>query len=1305
MPIPGSEEQPGAVSRPRQSINFSSAIPIKKRRFPIIQPESPPQEEKQCNSDDKKRESNIPDEEQPSVCASSITDSCNSDVSKISASIVGKDEVTPKNIILAQANVDPFESEPQEAKPSVSLGPKDAQEAKPSVSLDPKDELKNKVDILLNEKSTESEARGRSVASLIMNVKQEIPSGQSESTCRPELSAGAMNIELSIGPQKPLVPPALEQQNSECIGLKSDKLDPSLLSLSLSKEKPILHENAMNNVSSVACSNRSNWDLNTTMDAWESSTDGDAFAHRVVDIGRSSKTNSIDDVMTTAGTVDLSLNKGKNILDEHRTNSSNASVLTFQQGKTDDSVGLRLGMPYRELDFSRESSALSNKLTSVGPNLNLQQVQLSAMNLNIASARTVKSEPVDENSKHDSSIGSRSSSSNMGLSKFSSVKREFVENLSRETLLPSSVSPDKLFDPRSIKSELVLPQSVGSVMQHQESCASSSTLSVLSMPQNSFRSKLSTCSELTVSGDLSNRSEHSFHSEEVHDHNDIPDGLTDMVSKHVSQESKPLKQCNVENSNVKNPDKCEIGQPAEHTLELCGYKERAANDEEKISISAEIIEDDFCGSDFKSHENCDVDTCMDVGEKISHKEDEYEDGEIREPLQPSSGEDHVDKGKTTENVERECDSRNLQPCVHLGDQDAKASEFSEKAPVSGNHDDTVEESAMIGYEPHSEDNSFKKLSDVFEVGVDEKRCISVVTPEKQLDLSGIEDVEEGPNEEVSSDTPTNGSHGIGPQLGDEATDKVVKEICSEKHDLNSNNVEASVNGGNAAAKDSNNVGNKSRIINLSRASVVTTPCKTKPVPNRWLASRSGKERCSGPDGEIQPRGYRDEVHTGGLNKYAKDREHDNSFRNSRPSFTRGRGRGSGRFGSSHREWDSNREFASETYTGQSDYRPVRHKHTSSISDVDRECNGYDGTSFGGNRRKPIMNDEFPLSRRTSFRRLSPGDRDGPVNRGNQMLRRIPRNISPSRCDVEDSSNLVGFQHGDKFVRHLPDDMIDPVYARPQAIYEEVDDGQQVRGNRNFSTMQRKGYPRIRSKSPIRSRTRSPGPRRRSPNGLPELNQYRMGRMRSPERACFRDEMTVSRRRGGSPSFVSRHPNDLRDIDSGREHFHPRPVNFNRRSSPARVLPASLRRGDAYLRELGDGDEYVDGPPLTNKFRGDGSIDDRRKFIERQRPVRSFRPSYNSDGDNFPFHSDDGGPRPYRFCPDVDTEFVERSNMREREFDGREREFDGRVKHQPLVPSRRIRNIEEQQDGNYRPGGRVWHDDGFSDVSRGKRRRF
>ncbi|KAL0401208.1 UNVERIFIED_CONTAM: hypothetical protein Slati_4150700 [Sesamum latifolium] len=1278
MPIPGNAE-PGGISgqhqvQQHQSISFSGAIPIKKRRFPIIRPASPSPEEKASKSEDNNskntQDSNIRDEGLPLSEHTASPD--NSDAGKTPASIVKKEEVTPTNLESCQANVETFASKPREAKPSASLGPVG--------------DLRNKTDILSSEKSAVPEVPESRMDCQKTNVKQETASEQIEGA-----HTSSMNVELSLGPKTPL--DVLKNQ-SGAICRKSEKSGPSLLSLALTGQKLVLHDkkdSTFDSVSGRVSANRSNWDLNTTMDAWEGSTNSDA--QRLVDIGGFSKTNKCHDStssLTTAGIVGLSLNKGKYVLYDHRSNSSSASIQPSQQcktsdpldqlAKTDDSLGLGLALSYRNLDTSREHSALSDQVVSisVSPKENLQQVQLSAKNVN----RPVKSEPVDENSKRDCSIGS-CSSSNMGLASLISIKRELVSNHSLETVLSSSTGPEKLVDRRSIKSEAVqegnqdscksedamLPKSVARVMQQQESCASSSAPPVPLMPQNSCPSRLPTCSELTTAGNFSNQSEHSFHSKKLHDRSDIADEhMAAVVSRPVSQDDKQLKPCKVGSSNVEDSEKCKLDLVNEHNLEVDEYSEVTANDEEKINMSDEMHEKDSIGSDCESQGNHAADASTDIGENICEEDEEYEDGEVREPLQHSAEEDPIVEGKKSEDLELPgCDSSNTQPFVLSGDRNLPVCDLEGKEVVKENfgetHSDSIKDCGSISYEPNSEDNSLQKLSDkVLEVGVDEKRSVSV-TPEKPLDISGRKDVTEGPGKEVSGCGPTTGGHGTDIELGDEDTDKVVKEICSGENDSTLSKVEASSND-HDAAKDSSNSGNKSRIINLSRASVVANPCKSRSISNRLLTSRSGKERYPDIDEEMQPRGNRDEIYTGASNKFAKDRIHDHSLRNSRPNFMLGKGRISSRFGSLRSEWESDHHFASETYNGPSDYRVVRRKHGSSISDVELECNDYgmaqDGTPLGSNRRK-AMNDEFPSLRRTSLRRVSPGERDSPVTR-------VVRKLYMMNLMVN-SSEGTGIS--------LP------------------------------ST--ERGYPRIRSKSPVRSRTRSPGPwsspRRRSPNGLPELSQhrspglYRMGRMRSPERSCFREEMVARRR--GSPSYVARHPNDLRDMDSGREHvLHPRSANSNRRTSPSRVFPRSARRGDALdSREVGDSDEYINGPSHSNKFhelRGDGSIDERRKFIERRGPLRPFRPPYNSENDNFRFHLNDG-PRPYRFCPDADTEFIERNNMREREFDGR-------IKHQPLVVSRRIRNIEEQQDGDYRPVERVWHDDGFTDA-RMKRRRF
>lgn len=815
----------------------SISIPIKKRRFPVFQPCSPPREEKPSVLENKE-ESNIEDVRLSLSEARSTASLVNPDVNR-SSIIAVKKEVALTDTPLGQANVDILASKPVEAKQGISLG-----------SLD---DLGSKKVILQNEKSPEPENPDRSmIVAQTADVKREIVCGQTEGVYRLQHSSGKMNVELSLGPKESLVP-ALEHQQNEAIFHKSDKSD-SLLSLGLHGEKRDLCEkkdSAMDTVSNPVCANRSNWDLNTTMDVWEGSTSRDAFAHGLVNIGGFSKTDSCHNdksSLTIASAAFLGSDKGKHILDGHMSSSSKSST---QLCKTDDSLGLRLAMSC--VDTSRERSSLSDNLdfTSVTPILSLKPVQLPVVN----ASRTVKLEPVDDNSKHDCSIGS-CSSTNMESLKLSSVKRECANNLGLETILQSSISLKKLDDRRSVKSEVVQERkqegckstdatmvSVARIMQHQESCASSSAQPVSLLPQGPSPARLSTCSEITTNGDFSSQSDQSFHSKSHHD--DIPDELTAIP---IRQENNLSRPCKIGILSVVDQDKSELARIDEHTVELCQNDAVAANVEEKINLSSEMLEDeeDSFGSDSESQQNCTVDTTCEK------EDEEYEDGEVREHVQRSADGDPTVEGKNADTANLELvksDSENIS--VPSADQSISASVIEEKDTVKKDldetHTDPIKDYVGVCYEPSGEDNIFQESHEVSALVADEKRAISVT--DQQLDLSG-KYVNESPKKEVSLDMPTDESHGNGVEIGGEVTTKV-----SGDNDLTLPKVEASPNGQDAA-KDSSNAGNKSRIINLSRPSVMAPPFKTKSFSNRLLASRSGKERYSDFDGEFQPRGNR-----------------------------------------------------------------------------------------------------------------------------------------------------------------------------------------------------------------------------------------------------------------------------------------------------------------------------------------------------------------------------------------------------------------------------------------------------------------
>lgn len=425
--------------------------------------------------------------------------------------------------------------------------------------------------------------------------------------------------------------------------------------------------------------------------------------------------------------------------------------------------------------------------------------------------------------------------------------------------------------------------------------------------------------------------------------------------------------------------------------------------------------------------------------------------------------------------------------------------------------------------------------------------------------------------------------------------------------------------------------------------------------------------------------------------FDNDRYHDRSFRNTGTNFVRGRGRGRGF--RQRIEWDSDRDFGADINYNPGGYRYSRYKCAGG-NDAEFESNGYgiatsrsSGIGRGGSS-----------SRHQYSRRPSPGATDGTGTRGTQMLRRFPGNANSSRSIGEHNSDFVGTRNGGKFTRGLPKDVDDSSFDHPRHVNEVVDD-QFVGGSRNFSTsVQRRGPHRIRSKSPVSSRSRSPGQwpsRRRSSDnliGLQELNHcrspttYRMDRTRSPD-PCFSEE-AVSRR-GGSPPYVARPSHELRNIESGS-------ANPNRRRPYDRLLPESTSRRVNITdpRERRD-DEFFRGPNYSgryNEYGGPGRGDDRRKYGERRGRGRSFRPSFNgADGGTYRFN--ENGNRP--FCPEADSKHIERGDLREREFDRR-------INYKTGISPSRTRNLEE---GGNRRGGQVWHDDGFDDVPEMKRRKF
>ncbi|KAI8008917.1 hypothetical protein LOK49_LG07G01207 [Camellia lanceoleosa] len=1273
MPVSGNEET-GVLAR--QSSNCSAGVPIKKRKFPLVRPLSPPPQEPStlhAENDSLNKEQSNPSQESSLSDASVITNSPGlSDANKSSVPKWRKEGPANSNVYLVNLSTVKLE------EPSfiTCLG-----------SMDNMDNKKKK--LLLTEKST--------CLKILENIELHLAATKRD--CNLELSTVPGNAELSLGLKEPHIPDLAGQNSEHTI---PEKVDPSFY-LSLGKAKAITkcRSDDLNLYNDRDClhANRSNWDLNTTMDAWEGSI-GDTATGQGVAAGFDGSnamgctgTHDVKPSISSTGFLGSSVDLGKQILGggEKRSNFLLSSLSSSQQYKNEDSLGLQLSTPcFLPSNCSGEHSGSSAKVVS-----NLHGVLVPTGNMSSIGGMTVKSEPYDENAKHEARGNPPRSLD------FRTSKHEVAERCSLETLKLSNTSPQKLVEPKSVKSELVQDnletqkttkepshQSDGKVVQCENNCSSMMEMAV--KPQKPSPSGLPTCStELSMSGDMSNQPECSGCTKEVHINNVAPHERCNNVEQvaletvftSMENQSKGstifdgmIETSGAKDLNVKDPETCRLKLMNEFPPDSRGNGEGSLSDEEKFNILTNMLEDSY-SSDCESDGNHDVVTMVDaIDGQFREEDDEYEDGEVREQQLHTASEGPVVEKKEAENVNfGDCDIKNVdsgslgEGIITESGVDENERKLEEHPETSDDHikecvDAVVNEKAEQGVD---KDGSLQEPLTVEVAGAesDEKRSIKA-TQRKLLDRSGGKDVETGHETEISSAGATNVIQGTVTTVVQPADGNTTDTL--EKPDSTMPKTDPFLNG-NDGAKDVNTGGNRSRIINLPRATNVS-PSKTSYIPGRSLPSQSGRDRyVDFEGGKVHPRGNREEIYIDGPRKFMRERIQDQPLRNSRLNFMRGRGRGSNRLDTLRGDWDSDRDFAPEIYNGPADYRFSRHKRdANAAADAELHCNGYivapDGAIIGTGRggRKPL-NDELPSFRHLSSRRRSPGGRDGP-------------------------HNVACKWRGQKFTRGLPEDIMDPAFTRRQPPYDGVDN-RFARGSRNFPSVQRRGLPRIRSKSPIRSRTRSPGPwsspRRRSPdgfNGLPELMHrrspaiYRMERMRSPDRPCFPEERLA--RRHGSPPFISRPANDLRDMESGRDHGQLRSVMPNRRSPSDRVLPRNNRRFDILdPRERTDTDEYFGGPMHSGRFHeldGDGNGDERR-------------------------NCDDDGPRPFRFCPEADSEFIERSNLREREFDGR-------IKNRSVNASRRTRSIEEQE-GNYRHGGQVWHDDGFDDSSRGKRRRF
>ncbi|XP_038690360.1 uncharacterized protein LOC119989114 [Tripterygium wilfordii] len=1345
MPVSGNEET-GVKSVSWKCSDYVADIPIKKRRFPLIQPPSPPPGE----SSSSQLETDSNQNGQPRICkGTSVSDvSVPASLSGISDWKEGKSdmEVAQINVSLAAASCEMsggnknsvIEEEKQnidDEKGEGDVGNESKAEFKElkrsicsisSVDMDikervlPADKAYNIMSIA--EKTELQLEPNDTLAPSVGKETYDQDKGEGKSKSERSLTFGNAKLSLGLNNDNPSTVVSQSEEGSQT---SPKGLEPISLNLFLSNGESSKGDAIQSNRKGPNLhANRSDWDLNTAIDSWGNSVSGAAEGQPPADRLSTGDGDLIKKPFICSPMVVPGETAEKQILEESEDRSSFAksSSLCAQKYIPEDPLHLRLSPSCIPFNAGKEPSCSSVEVDSarVLPSISMLR-GLSASNLNMINSSSVKTEPSEDSIKH----GLAEAKTNlMGLPDFN-VKPELNEKISGDVLKSSNSCTLRLVDQRSIKSEPFLGTNAETMktLKRPLDHSNKMVLQAQDLGQPTYSTNFSIrCGKLDVL-------EHSMQNKGA-ELSEVPkktcEGHEQVGSEMISGPAGPIG--NEENivttadtemtsdKNVDNPVQFRLQLADKFHQELRANGEGCVSDEEKINIPEDMLEEDSDGSDCESDGNHDLNVSM-ITEQ-NHEEEDYEDGEVREQLVYTA-----DEGPTNEKTEENFIEINLNdkitnyagvpgdddPSSHFGKNDTKVEDPGETNDdtfvdcVDTAHDGSTDKDA-------DQDNCLQESSTIgFQTSQPESKTPIQTANKGLLDISEGRVGEEVQEAKKQSDQVIDVSQGTLDTVPQLSEDDIEKSTMVENNEAALCKKESSLDGDNAT-KDNGGGGNRSRIINLARLSNVSPPGNSRYMPGKLLSSQLGRERL--PDialerDNLHPRGS-DEIYNILSHKFTRERHQDQPSRNSRFNYGRSRGRVSSRGDSLNDDWETERDFGPGYYHGATKFRLPRHKYASGVAEAQigyDNCNVEPDGKFVGSGRggRKLLNDEAPTFRRGLSIRQTPGGRNGPAH-SLHMIHRVPRNISLSRCMGDDGSEEVGLRNGEKFVRGFPDDGTDHELNRTRPPYDDVNF---FRGNRNFSSAYRRGgFSRIRSKSPIRSRSPGPwsSPRRRSSDGFggrPELPHrrsgaiYRMGRMRSPDPPCYPGEMLM--RRQCSPPYNSRPSNDLREVESRRDHGQPRSV-IPSRSTAGRVVHRNSRRFDIVdPQERNDSDEFFAEPMHSSRFSelgGEAGSEERRRLSERQGPVRSFRPPYDGTDDGS-FHLDrEDGPRPFRFCPEDDPDFHGRGN----------REFDRRIKIRPGNVPRRTRGIEDEE-GNYRHGGRVMYENGFDDMSRVKRKRF
>ncbi|XP_010534293.1 PREDICTED: uncharacterized protein LOC104809887 [Tarenaya hassleriana] len=1059
--------------------------------------------------------------------------------------------------------------------------------------------------------------------------------------CQAELSSGSGTAKLSLG---------CKTGNN----IQYGEVEASLaLNLSLNKGVCPPHNSDTTSVSTTAGEsvgiNRSNWDLNTTMDAWEDARGCASMgkANLAVLISKSSPRNAkaLSSCDKTAIANPVSEEQEKMCV------GFRFDIATRMQSDRQDNSRFSLSLGLNSHPPVENSPLSSRTAQTCSSNTSSSEPMITGSDVNPASLRIVKSEHSDE------VVGQETGNAKICPAKLShnSVKQEPVEKCSQETTLSSGFM--KPVDPTSIKSEPnnciqseVINRKTGTLNQPNEMC-DLSTCSTSNQKEKiipcSTGYRVPVClSGMTVNAGGLNYSEYVLHgnsgqsSSEAHGilHKTLKLTETDMISTCFGQGdsirtvSGVTVALSAEDKTVDDRKTCSL---KEIPFNSHRKDENSPSDEENINLSGDVQKEDFYGFDFES------DGAHDIS-KVEKKQDGRinEDGKVQRSDVSVVSEDNspAKKSKLEYAMCGGSETQNRDIAVVFGDGYQYSSYVDERGSESTVIGETADEhikecsgtSLDTTLKKHADDDSCSM--ELVELPSSEEKIRRLI-PELQrraLDESGEKEGQIIQDGEHLSCRVTHASKEVSGAFTVSSLNVQIPEVIDRSGT-------ASIGAGFSTGdplKEFSGGSFDNRIMNLAHVSD-KNPAGPLDASGSFGPSRVERERLS--DLPFESKKF--------LSQGRDDAFHDESFKFSRERYH-------GRFGNQRLNFTPDRRRFSDRTESNPRSRDLENFEFDNYGST-REDGAFVRSCRRGRRS---WNDQATFFSRSFSRRRSPGN-------------------------SEDAFAFHEHGDGEKFTRErgLPRNNTDHM-VRPHHSYEYLDDGPFVQGQRDISTNHKRAFPPFRSRSPTRSRARSPGPcssfSNRSPDGFaghPDLTRrrsspsYRMERIRSPDHSGFPRDMNF--RRPGSPRYTSRPSNDLRDVGFGRGR------GFSRSCTSYRNQPGRGFRNHGKFNTLDSrerveyGDDTYEGPSHLDRFGVNVNVE-RRRFGDRHGGPRLFRPAFNTD-DCRPTNIE-SDPHSTRFGQEDATDTMEeRRNLRE---------FDRQSKNFTENASGRTRNVEEKEDG-------------------------